>query len=92
MKGTEQGEGEGERERERERDDAYVWRESAREKHTNTHDDQKARQEPPELDYTARTALHEIIWIRGAAAYPIWDGRNDISRDDEEGEVVFPEG
>lgn len=59
---------------------------------TNTHYDEEARQEPSKINNTRSRALHKIIWVGRATAYPVRQGRDYIGCDDEQGEVVVEEG
>lgn len=60
--------------------------------HTNPHDNQKPRAEPPKIEHRTATTLHEIIRVGTPAADPVGERRKDVCGDDEEGEVVAPEG
>jgi hypothetical protein len=59
---------------------------------TDSHDDQKARDESPQFYDAVVPTVHEIIPLLGFAAYPVRERRNDISPDHEQGQVGFEEG
>lgn len=61
---------------------------------TNTHNDQKPRQEPPEIHQRAPTAaagIDEVIRAGAAAADEVWQRGNYVGCDDQQGEVVVEE-
>lgn len=67
------------------------WRWLVRgEERTNAHDNQEAGQEATEVDNGAARALHEVIWVGGAAAGPVWQRGNNVGRNDQQREVVVP--
>jgi hypothetical protein len=58
---------------------------------TNPHNDQKARQESPEIDNAVSGGLHEVIGVCATAAYEVREGSDYVGCDNEEGEEVVPE-
>ena len=62
------------------------------EQHTKPHNNQKPRTEPPKIYHCIPTRFDEIIRVSASATDPIWQRREDVGCDDQEGEVLFKEG
>jgi hypothetical protein len=65
------------------------WKTSNQAQLTNTHDHEKPRQKSSKINHTRARALHKVIWVRCATAYPVRQRCEDVGADDEESEVVF---
>lgn len=59
---------------------------------TDSHDDEEAGQEATEINNSRSGALHKIIRIGRTPAYPVWQGRDYVGCNNDEGEVVVKEG
>lgn len=59
-------------------------------KRTDSHHDEKPREEASKINHCIASALDEIIRIRASSAYPVGQWRNDIGRDDEQRKEVVP--
>lgn len=60
---------------------------------TDTHQYQKPSTEPPKIhNGISATLTDKVIWIGASTADPVWQRSEDISGDNEEGEVLVEQG
>lgn len=58
---------------------------------TDSHDDEESSQEPSKVHHTISRALHEVIRVGCAPAYPVRQRRDEVCCDDEKCYVVVEE-
>lgn len=58
---------------------------------TNTHHNEESRHPPPEVDNRIPRAFHKVIRIGASSAYPVWQRRYHVCRNDEKRKVVVVE-
>jgi len=59
---------------------------------TNTHQHQESSQEPPEISHRVTRVVNKVVWVRTSSANPIWERRDNVSRNDGQRKEVVPDG